>query len=231
MRTAREKARAVRVEKGLEADPGGMNLEMELGDMLREELSKDAGVIEGEQGVEGSTKRKVEEVGNEVNGESSAKKAKLDNEGTPSAVIQTSTNIDTPASITIETNNSSVSKSTPSKQNKRSQPDTLSSQLLLRTAPEMRGHTSYLTFATFYPSNIRESIAVQGGRSTKASTPAPVPVATEAKDGPSKVTKSGTKQAPISVTDSVSETEYGDHAMEAAIGTLTEEEMVAMLGR
>lgn len=36
-----------------------------------------------------------------------------------------------------------------------------SSMVLTKPSPEMRGHTSYLTFATFYPADIRAKIAAQ----------------------------------------------------------------------
>lgn len=36
-----------------------------------------------------------------------------------------------------------------------------SSMVLTKPSPEMRGHTSYLTFATFYPASVRAEIAAQ----------------------------------------------------------------------
>ncbi|CAK9786663.1 tRNA methyltransferase complex GCD14 subunit [Cutaneotrichosporon oleaginosum] len=54
-----------------------------------------------------------------------------------------------------------------------------SSMVLTKPSPEMRGHTSYLTFATFYPASIRAQISaqVQDGTTalpTRAATPAAV---------------------------------------------------------
>ena len=37
------------------------------------------------------------------------------------------------------------------------------SMVLTKPSPEMRGHTSYLTFATFYPASIRAQIEAQDG--------------------------------------------------------------------
>jgi tRNA (adenine57-N1/adenine58-N1)-methyltransferase len=221
MKTAREKARRIRVEKGMAADPGGVNLEMELGEMLKEELSKDAGTTEEVVVVPGlSNKRKAEDL-SAASGEAPVKKSKVDD------LIQTD-KTPLPPITTTET----ASTSAPPKTRSPKQPriDTLSSQLLLRISPEMRGHTSYLTFATYYPVDIREAITAQSGRATKATSPVPAAPTALAAPEPAKASTSGTKQAPISVVETETDTEYGDPAMEAAIGTLTEEEMIGLLG-
>jgi tRNA (adenine57-N1/adenine58-N1)-methyltransferase len=57
-----------------------------------------------------------------------------------------------------------------------------SSMTLTKPSPEMRGHTSYLTFATFYPASIRAKLAAQDLASepvTRGATPSEAPVAAE----------------------------------------------------
>lgn len=221
MRTAREKARKIRVEKGMAADPVGVNLEMELGEMLKDELSKDTGAMETDV-PEASNKRKADDQ-SIASGEAPTKKTKVDDVKAAESTSET-TNLPPTAEP--------ISTPAPIKTLSPKQPriDTLSSQLLLRISPEMRGHTSYLTFATYYPTDIREAITAQSGRATKATTPVPTAQIAPAAEEPAKGSTSGTKQAPISVNGTETETEYGDPAMAAAIGTLTEEEMIGLLG-
>lgn len=49
------------------------------------------------------------------------------------------------------------------------------SMVLTKPSPEMRGHTSYLTFATFYPASIRAQIEAQDGNTTALPTRAASP--------------------------------------------------------
>lgn len=50
----------------------------------------------------------------------------------------------------------------PAQSNRHAEPDIAwSSMVLTKPSPEMRGHTSYLTFATFYPASIRAQINAQ----------------------------------------------------------------------
>lgn len=52
-----------------------------------------------------------------------------------------------------------------------------SSMVLTKPSPEMRGHTSYLTFATFYPASIRAQMSAQEGNTTALPTRAGSPTA------------------------------------------------------
>jgi tRNA (adenine57-N1/adenine58-N1)-methyltransferase len=142
---------------------------------------------------------------------------------------------------------------------------TLFSQILLRTQPDMRGHTSYLTFATLPPRSVREALAAQGDRAGSGSGWSTPVVPNAGKGGKEKERAktsvldvsagagevsgrgepTGTVNAPIAVsstiegdigaddktemTEMTAATDYGDQALEQAMGTLTEEEMAAML--
>ena len=81
----------------------------------------------------------------------------------------------------------------------------LSSVVLTKPAPEMRGHTSYLTFAAFHPATIRQQLAVQ------------------------EVSKRGNGNV-VQRGESV-ETEFGSEGMDQVMGTVTEEEMVALAAK
>ena len=79
----------------------------------------------------------------------------------------------------------------------------LSDIVLTKPSSEMRGHTSYLTFASMYPTSIREKLATQsdptGGPRMRSRAPS-------------------------------EDTEYGSEGLGEALGTMTEEEMVALTG-
>ena len=84
--------------------------------------------------------------------------------------------------------------------------------LLCKPSAEMRGHTSYLTFATFYPKSIRQELE-------------------------SRVVVAAPRIGYLAKTifengENVDEeeTEYGDDGLDDAMGTLTEEEMHALVG-
>ena len=87
-------------------------------------------------------------------------------------------------------------------------PEILTGQSLVRPSPEMRGHTSFLTFASMYPKELRQQI----------SDGEPVEVANHA------VLNSGNQLEPDEIT------EYGSDGIDEALGTMTEEEMIAIAG-
>ncbi|WWD16829.1 hypothetical protein CI109_101261 [Kwoniella shandongensis] len=88
-------------------------------------------------------------------------------------------------------------------------PVSYDSVVLTRPSTEMKGHTSYLTFASFYPQSIRESIAAQEShRSTRVAQ-------LQAEGG-----RAGSQ-----------DTEYGSDGLDEVMGTLTEEEMAALAGQ
>lgn len=96
----------------------------------------------------------------------------------------------------------------------------LPSQTLTKPSAEMRGHTSYLTFAVYYPLSIRTALAEQGDKATtRRGTPSGVARVAELVKG----------QARAGSQDTATEgSEYGDFTIEQVMRTMTEEEMVAL---
>jgi tRNA (adenine57-N1/adenine58-N1)-methyltransferase len=107
----------------------------------------------------------------------------------------------------------------------------LSTTILTKPHHEMRGHTSYLTFASLYPASIRAQIAEQGEKSAsrmgtpagsvqgvRVGTPRVAELVQEAKAGKGRV-RAGSE-----------DTEYGSEGIDAAIGTLTEDDFLALSG-
>lgn len=86
---------------------------------------------------------------------------------------------------------------------------TIHSQILLRIQPEMRGHTSYLTFATLPPLHIRNVLS----------------------DKADDIVRAEKSDKETDVSDDKTVTEYADADLDDKLGTLTEEEMLAMLAR
>jgi tRNA (adenine57-N1/adenine58-N1)-methyltransferase len=91
-------------------------------------------------------------------------------------------------------------------------PNTLSSLVLTKPPAEMRGHTSYLTFASFYPASIRQQLALQ-----EPSRIGVARVAELAGEG-----EGGRREGSV-------DTEFGSEGMDQVMGTLTEEEMIALV--
>jgi tRNA (adenine57-N1/adenine58-N1)-methyltransferase len=104
----------------------------------------------------------------------------------------------------------------------------LSTTILTKPHHEMRGHTSYLTFASLYPASVRAQIAEQGEKlasrmgtpagSARVGTPRVAELVQEAKAGKGTV-RAGSE-----------DTEYGSEGIDAAIGTLTEDDFLALSG-
>lgn len=78
--------------------------------------------------------------------------------------------------------------------------------LLSKPTPEMRGHTSYLTFARMYPLSIR-----------KASEPTPV------------VAVPTTLAAAVPSREGTVETQFSSGGLDQAIGTMTDDELRALM--
>jgi len=87
----------------------------------------------------------------------------------------------------------------------------LSSIVLTKPSAEMRGHTSYLTFASFYPASIRQQLAERE------------PV----KSGVARLADLARDEGDEGREGTV-ETEFGSDGMDQVMGTLTEEEMIAL---
>jgi tRNA (adenine57-N1/adenine58-N1)-methyltransferase len=129
---------------------------------------------------------------------------------------------------------------------------TLASQIMLRTQPEMRGHTSYLTFATLAPKSIRDALAARDTRSGAATPVTRGAGSAAAAAGTGSARAGPVDKAPVlmgsaaaatgigggrddatevtEATEVTAATDYGDQALEQAMGTLTEEDLAAMLG-
>lgn len=176
MKTAREKAARIREERARAEDPEGTGVAAALAEMLNEELAKDtvnAGA-EAETGaaVEQGKKRKADEA-SAVSEAVPAKRTKADATASEADLLLAVSNAPAPVPNALSEEETPAASSSKPQSPRSSLPEnTLSSQVLLRVSPEMRGHTSYLTFATFYPAAVREAMANQGGSSTKPASPA-----------------------------------------------------------
>ncbi|WVQ62886.1 uncharacterized protein L199_001035 [Kwoniella botswanensis] len=91
----------------------------------------------------------------------------------------------------------------------------LKNVVLTKPTPEMKGHTSYLTFASLYPESIRNAIAAQESSKSAVVTPRLAELVAEKLAG-----RAGSQ-----------ETEYGSDGLDEVMGTLTEEEMIALAGK
>nr|ODN85641.1 tRNA (adenine-N(1)-)-methyltransferase catalytic subunit TRM61 [Cryptococcus depauperatus CBS 7841] len=89
----------------------------------------------------------------------------------------------------------------------------ISSTVFTKPSPEMKGHTSYLTFAAFYPESIRLDIARQRSAQTATGNLRAAELVWQVKE---------------KVLDG-QETEYGDEGLDEALGSLTEEQMEELL--
>ncbi|WVR04118.1 hypothetical protein IAU60_001117 [Kwoniella sp. DSM 27419] len=90
----------------------------------------------------------------------------------------------------------------------------LDAAVLTKPTSEMKGHTSYLTFASYYPDSIRASLAAQEAESSRAATPRIAQLVAEG-----------------SFRAGSQETEYGSDGLDEVMGTLTEEEMIALASK
>lgn len=96
------------------------------------------------------------------------------------------------------------------------EPETnLRNVVLTRPSAEMRGHTSYLTFATFYPETIRQQLAAMVEVPTGVSTP--VGKRVEELVGGAREDRAASQ-----------DTDYGSEGIDEVMGTLTEEDMMGM---
>ncbi|WWC68912.1 uncharacterized protein I206_102848 [Kwoniella pini CBS 10737] len=89
----------------------------------------------------------------------------------------------------------------------------LDSIVLTKPTAEMKGHTSYLTFASYYPESIRSAIAAQDIGKSAIATPRLAELVNEGR------VRAGSQ-----------ETEYGSDGLDEVMGTMTEEEMIALAG-
>ncbi|ORX36456.1 tRNA methyltransferase complex GCD14 subunit-domain-containing protein [Kockovaella imperatae] len=103
-----------------------------------------------------------------------------------------------------------------------SEPDFASDALLSKPYHEMRGHTSYLTFASFHPAVIRrarEGVAGDAvGRGDDAQETGSGPAAAAA------------AVAGAGVEDEAEATEYGSDGFDEVMGTMTEDDLQALTG-
>ncbi|WRT65378.1 uncharacterized protein IL334_002321 [Kwoniella shivajii] len=133
-------------------------------------------------------------------------KRKLDDEGAPNNGPSLASVVDEGSESTIpvvETDGTSTRWSEPETQ--------LEDVVLTKPTAEMKGHTSYLTFASYYPESIRAAIAAQETGKSAAAIPRLAELVAEG------MFRAGSE-----------ETEYGSEGLDEVIGTLTEEEMIAL---
>jgi tRNA (adenine57-N1/adenine58-N1)-methyltransferase len=209
MRTAREKARK---RKEAEAKAAGQTASAVNGDANAPNAEEAGSKEEDGQGV----KRKHDEVDPEE------APAQLEDASKPTDT----TTAGAPAPIVDQQMEESESKpkvpSTP-----WTDPETnLANLVLSKPSAEMRGHTSYLTFACFYPASIRSQLAAQQDESTTASraTPQRVAESTNAEKAASALGKVTNREAS-------QETDYGDDGLDGVVGSMTEEELMALSRR
>lgn len=209
MRTAREKLRRDK-EKAeakndlAEAEADDANVAPEIGVVDKRKLEGDAAEderIPKRSRIDGDT---LAEGDAESLGDSARELPKFGEDGAKAVVGGDTSSIARPSIIpkTVSKPDTPVIWSEPE--------TTLRSQILTKPSAEMRGHTSYLTFASFYPAAIRTQIAAQ-------EKPVSLRVATLVKEG-----------GDAGIREGSAETEYGDDGLDTVMGTLTEDEMVAL---
>ncbi|OCF43427.1 tRNA (adenine-N(1)-)-methyltransferase catalytic subunit TRM61 [Kwoniella heveanensis CBS 569] len=101
----------------------------------------------------------------------------------------------------------------------------LNSAVITKPSAEMKGHTSYLTFACYYPESIRASLAAQEeeyAERTASESRAATPVGSRVAQLAAESREAGTRR------EGSQETEYGDASLDEVFGTLTEEDMIAL---
>lgn len=89
------------------------------------------------------------------------------------------------------------------------------SMVLIKPSPEMRGHTSYLTFATLYPAAIRAQLAAQDEATLRV--PASTTRVGRVEELAAKADVSAAGPEPTEVS------EYGEPSLDAALGQLPDE--------
>lgn len=146
----------------------------------------DGGVEDGQAPVEPGTKRKLEDV------------------------VSPAEEISAPTAATTEVEDE---KAQSAGESLWSEPASqLQTAVLTKPSLEMRGHTSYLTFATLYPASVRAAVDAQ------EDLVAPTP----------------TRVAQLAAVESnragSQETDYGNDGMEQIMGSLTEEQLIALAG-
>ena len=227
MKTAREKSRKLKeaVGKLTVAKEGSGERDVRLGEGLVDEAEKKEevsnGVVdgkevegEGENGVFG-TKRKIEEMD----------PSEVDTPVVDESAEEVSERYVDGATGLPKTNGHAASATKRIHRPTWTEPTTtLSSQILTKPSPEMRGHTSYLTFASFYPASIRAITSDQTDISViSKSTPSGVgrvaELAAEARAQAEKA-RAGSEETEV--------TEYGSDSIDVVMGTLTEEEVIAL---
>ncbi|WVQ83490.1 hypothetical protein IAT38_005631 [Cryptococcus sp. DSM 104549] len=98
-------------------------------------------------------------------------------------------------------------------------PSTLSSAILTRPTNEMKGHTSYLTFALLYPQSVRDELAAQESASVRTNARVEELLRAEG---------SGTRPGSEGEREKTEDGELFDARMDAMIESMTEEELRAL---
>lgn len=98
--------------------------------------------------------------------------------------------------------------------------------VLTKPTAEMRGHTSYLTFASYYPAIIRAQLAAQTKQILMSGKDTPIGSALRV----AELVDQGRRHREGTAT-TLPDSEYGGQGIDEAIGSLTEEQYTAMYGR
>lgn len=160
MRNAREKVRAAK-EAAAAAE-----VEMEAAAQKDEPMEED---VLNAEGAESSEKRKQPDGSEEIE-TAPAKKARTEG---PSDADATEQEVEVEVEAPEEHSEGQALPKT-----LYNEPEVAwSSMVLTKPSPEMRGHTSYLTFATFYPAAVRAQMQAQEGNTTALPTRAGSPAA------------------------------------------------------
>ncbi|WVF67042.1 hypothetical protein IAT40_001785 [Kwoniella sp. CBS 6097] len=105
----------------------------------------------------------------------------------------------------------------------------LNNAIITKPSSEMKGHTSYLTFACYYPEPIRASLAAQEAEYTARTASESRAATPGAGSGGSRVAQLAAESRGAGKgREGSQETEYGDAGLDEVMGTLTEEDMIAL---
>ena len=211
MRTAREKARRLK-EAATKAASFISQGESEPGNEVKKKAEGVSGVCDDEEEESRWKRRRVEREGEEKGDQTSTE---LPAPWHDDLIEGVSENTAGPSVGNHQAANGDLPPPRPPKTHAALQwvepPNSLSSLVLTKPSAEMRGHTSYLTFACYYPASVRQQLADQDPQ----------------KPGVTRVAKLA-GEAEGEKREGSMETEFGSEGMDQVMGTLTEEEMIAL---
>lgn len=211
MKTAREKSRqqkekVVKTETSGTAPTGASDRQAE---GVKEDAGEKTDELVDEMSTKAGEKRAADEITDEV---TETKKRRLDGNTTGTANVHQHRD-----QSRLEELQAALSRAGPSRPSLPwTEPEPYAEDLVLtKPAAEMRGHTSYLTFATLYPLDIRIETAPREPKS---------------RVGELREAASAAATASVGSPTETSGSEYGSEGIDEALRTMTEEEMIALAG-